>query len=265
LTGQLHTRTDFHSAILGSNRTVVVYLPAAYAESRRRSFPILYLHDGQNVFDGDTSFIRGQYWRVRETADALIASEEITPLIVAAVYHAGEKRLDEYTPTHSSKMGGGKAALHGRMMVEELKPFMESQYRVLSHRNYVGIGGSSLGGLASLYAGLNYQDVYGKLAVLSPSVWWDNRAITRVVSDLEVTHRARIWLDIGTAEGSSPKLLVQDMRELRDQLIRKGWRRGTTLKYYEVRGGDHSERAWAERMPQVLKFLYPPRRYASRD
>lgn len=264
MTGHLATHTDFHSEFLGSTRTVVVYTPPGYARDPRRLFPILYLHDGQNVFDGDTSYVPGQHWMMREAADRLIQSRTIEPLLIAAVYHAGEKRIDEYTPTRT-KVGGGLAGLHGRMMVEELLPFIRDRYRVLPHARHTGIGGSSLGGLASLCAGLKYPSVFGKLAVMSPSVWWDNRVILRRFVLLDHAHRQKIWLDTGTAESRSARSSTRDVRLLRDILISKGWRLGLNLHYLEAVGADHSERAWAARVPGMLEFLYPRKSAAARQ
>lgn len=264
MTGGLVTHEDFHSAVLGSTRTVLVYTPPCYARFPTRLFPVLYVHDGQNVFDGATSFVPGQHWMMREAADALLAARAIEPLLIVAIYHAGEKRIDEYTPTRS-RMGGGLADLHGRMMVEELLPYVRERYRVLPQARHTGIGGSSLGGLASLYLGLKYPSVFGKLAVMSPSVWWDNRVILRRLVLLEHAHRQRIWLDVGTAEGRNARSSTKDVRLLRDILVSKGWRIGTNLHYLEVAGADHSERAWAARVPEMLKFLYPRKGATGRE
>ena len=264
MTGQLSTHSDFHSEILGSGRTVLVYTPPSYTRDPRRQFPVLYVHDGQNVFDGNTSYVPGQHWMMREAADGLVESKVIEPLLIVAVYHAGEKRIDEYTPTRS-KIGGGLADLHGRMMVEELLPYVRQRYRVLPHARHTGIGGSSLGGLASLYLGLRYPSVFGKMAVMSPSVWWDNRVILRRLVLLEHAHRQKIWLDVGTAEGRSPRSSTKDVRLLRDILVSRGWREGLNLHYLEAAGADHSERAWAARVPDMLKFLYPRKGAAGRE
>jgi predicted alpha/beta superfamily hydrolase len=257
LASQLITHNDFQSLALGANRPVIVYLPPSYRSDTRRQFPLLILHDGQNVFDGRTSYVPGQYWRVREAADDLLERRRIEPLIIAAVYHGGEKRITEYTPTRTRRLGGGGADLHGRMLLEELRPFLCSRYRIASRANRNGLGGSSLGGLAALYLGLKYPQYFGRLAVMSPSVWWDQRVILKMLQSLDQPQRQRIWLDIGTAEGDAPFSSVRDVRLLRATLISKGWREGRTLGYVEAEGADHSERAWAARVPQMLEFLFP--------
>lgn len=263
MAGQIYTHCDFHSNILGAERTVLVYTPPRYDEHPHRSYPVLYLHDGQNIFDGNTSYVPGQHWEMREAADRLIEADEIEPLLIVAVYHAGEKRIDEYTPT-PSRIGGGLADNHSRMIVEELRPYISSRYRVLPHIRHTGVGGSSLGGLASLHMGLKYPTVFGKLAVMSPSIWWDKRVMLRRLVLIDHPHRPKIWLDIGTAEGTSPLSSTKDVRLLRDILVSKGWRLGTNLHYHEAAGADHSERAWAARVPLMLKFLYPRKKERER-
>jgi predicted alpha/beta superfamily hydrolase len=191
---------------------------------------------------------------VDETAESLIRSRSIRPMIIVAIYNAGEFRMDEYTSTQDSKGRGGKADLYGQFLLEELMPFIESNYRTRQEPRNVGLGGSSLGGLVSLYLGMKYPTRFGKLAVMSPSVWWNDRAILKQIPDVFPTLRSRIWLDIGTGEGEST---VLDARMLRDELLRKGWVRDRDLHYVEVPGAQHTEAAWRARVPHMLRFLFP--------
>ena len=115
------------------------------------------MQDGQNLFDPDTSFQKGNYWRMGETADALIFAGEIEPLIIVGIYNTGEHRIDEYTPVEDRRLGGGQADAYGQMLVEELKPFVDRSYRTLPGPANCGLGGSSLGGLVTLYLGLRYR------------------------------------------------------------------------------------------------------------
>jgi predicted alpha/beta superfamily hydrolase len=185
-------------------RDLVVYVPPDYDTDRERRYPVLYLHDGQNLFDGATAFVPGQDWHVRDTADQLIRAGVIEPLVIVGVYNTGAHRIDEYTPTRDRKQGAGGAAwLYGRMLTEELKPFIDREYRTLPDAMNTGLGGSSLGGLVTLYLGVQHPNVFGKLAVLSPSVWWDNRYILRLIRALAAKPRVSIWLDIGTGRISS--------------------------------------------------------------
>lgn len=255
LTGEFRTHSKFHSKHLPTDRDVMVYLPPGYGRDARRRYPVLYLHDGQNLFDGATSFIPGQEWRVDETAQALITDGVVEPLIIVGIYNTGRERVEEYTPTVDPRHKvGGRADAYGRMLVEELKPFIDSQYRTKRGASDTGLGGSSLGGLVSLYLGVRYPRVFGKLAVVSPSVWWDNRMIVRDVGALRRKPRLRIWLDMGTAESEDA---TDQARTLRDALVGKGWRLDGDLKYFEDVGAQHNEAAWAERVEPILRFLFP--------
>ena len=152
--GQLQKHENFSSRFLRKKRDLIVYLPGIYQKRPDLHFPVLYLEDGQNLFDPATSFIPGMYWRVGETADALIAQGAIQPLIIVGIYNTGKQRINEYTPTRDHKLGGGKADKYGRLLVEDLKPFIESKYRVARDAANTGLGGSSLGGLLTIYLGL---------------------------------------------------------------------------------------------------------------
>ena len=258
LTGNFRRHERFHSNFLPSDRDVLVYLPPGYESERNRHYPVLYLHDGQNLFDGATAFVPGQEWHVDETAESLISQGRIQPIIIVGIYNTGHARMDEYTPTTDRRVGqGGKADLYGRMLVEELKPFIDRNYRTQKDTAHTALGGSSLGGLVTLYFGLRYPKVFGRLAVMSPSVWWDKRTIVHDVRHLSNKPPLKIWLDIGTAEGGRPDRTVADVRKLRDALIRKGWKLGEDLEYVEAEGAGHNEGAWASRVGAMLYFLFP--------
>lgn len=252
-TTHLVRHEGFHSEFLPDDRTVTVFLPPGYEEHPDQRYPVLYLHDGQNLFDPQASFKKGEHWRVGETASTLIRDGRIPPLLIVGIDNAGPRRLYEYTPTHDRRRGGGGADDYGRLIVSELKPFIDRQYRTLPAAAHTGIGGSSLGGLVSLYLALSYPDVFSRAAALSPSVWWDRRAILRNVRDAKPKPRLRIWVDIGTREG---RYHVDNAQLLRVGLLKSGWVEGDDLHYEEVPGGTHSEGAWAARFDRVLLFLF---------
>jgi predicted alpha/beta superfamily hydrolase len=252
----LRKHQGFRSRFLRNERDLVVYLPPGYDHQPERHFPILYLHDGQNLFDPSTSFIPGMDWNVGQTADQSINAGAVEPLLIVGIYNTGKQRIREYTPTRVPKLGGGRADRYARFLIEELKPFIEREYRTLSGPPKTGIGGSSLGGLVSLYLGLKLPHVFGKLAALSPSVWWNQQVMHRFAAAANVYPRPRIWLDIGTREG--PRI-VQDVERFRDQLLQKGWQLGRDLQYQRIEGGEHNEAAWARRVGPFLQFLYPAR------
>ncbi|MBW4043855.1 alpha/beta hydrolase [Acidipila rosea] len=245
---------QFHSRFLPDDRDITVYLPPGYEEEAPRRYPVLYMHDGQNLFDPRTSFVPGRTWQVHTTADALIEAGEVEPLIIVGVANTGERRLAEYTHIRDGKMGGGEADKYGKLLMQELLPFIHANYRTLTGPQNTGLGGSSLGGLVSLYLGLKYTAVYGRLAVHSPSLWWNHENILAFVDDRHRMARPRIWLDVGDAEG---KRTLADADRLDRRLRAKGWRTGIDLHYERVEGGTHDEAAWAERVGPMLRFLFP--------
>jgi predicted alpha/beta superfamily hydrolase len=252
--GELRRHTGFRSRHLPTPRAVIVYVPAVYRKNPQARFPVLYLQDGQNLFDPATSFIPGMDWQVGRTADRLIAQGTIEPLVIVGIYNAGEKRVREYTPSRDRRLGGGGADRYGKMLLTELKPFIEANYRIAGGSANTGLGGSSLGGLLALYLGLKFPQHFGKLAILSPSLWWNLRWILDFASRRRMKSRPRIWLDAGTHEG---KHTIDDARKLRDILVKKGWQLGSDLDFEEIEGGQHNEAAWAQRVGPFLQFLFP--------
>ena len=248
--GTLEHIPDFQSRILGNSRLITIYLPPGYASGETR-YPVLYMQDGQNLFEPERAFIPGQPWRLNEAADLAISDLKAEPMIIVGVDHAGPARIDEYTPTQDqSRQAGGKAPAYARMLIEELKPVIDAGYRTLPEDT--GVGGSSLGGLVSLYLGMSHPEVFRRLAVKSPSVWWDRRSILDFV-DRFTGPRPRIWLDVGGREGRDT---LRDAHTLRDRLRKKGWT-DADLAFHEDPRGDHSERAWARRARPMLEFLFP--------
>jgi len=245
---------QFASRYLRNRRDLIVYLPPGYDDQQRRSFPILYMQDGQNLFDGATAYIKGMDWHVGVTADQFIARRLVEPLIIVGIYNAGKQRIAEYTPTRAPRVGGGCANRYAKFLLEEIRPFLAKQYRVLEGAEHTGISGSSLGGLVSLHIGLRFPQVFGKIAALSPSVWWHNRVMLRFASTVSVAPLPRIWLDIGTREDVG---IVEDVEGFRDILKKKGWRLGRDLCYRRVEGAEHNEAAWAQRVGPFLRFLFP--------
>ncbi len=251
--GQLRKHEKFRSRVLRNQRDLIVYLPPGYSEQAWRCFPVLYLHDGQNLFDGATSFIPGQDWHLGSTADEYICRGQVEPLILVGMYNT-KARVREYTPTRVPKLGGGRADRYAKFLIEEVMPFIEREYRTLPGPQHTGIGGSSLGGLVSLYLGLKHPGIFGRIAALSPSVWWNQCVMLQVAATANPDPRPRIWLDIGTREG--PRI-VQDVEQFRDVLLQKGWRLERDLHYERVEGAEHNEAAWARRAGPFLRFLFP--------
>jgi predicted alpha/beta superfamily hydrolase len=256
---QIQIHSSFGSGNLVARRNVSVYLPPDYYSDPEQRFPVLYMQDGQNLFDPQVSFA-GVAWRADETAQALILKKKIDPLMIIAIDNTPD-RMDEYTPARSRGRGGrgGRAGEYGRMLTEELKPFIDETYRTLPGGEFTGIGGSSLGGLFALHMGLAKPDVFSRVAAMSPSLWWANRAILREVSALPGRLPIRIWLDAGRREG---RYTIAYTRHLQDILRSKGWRKNrraalADFRYLEAPRASHNEFSWGARFDKVLKFLYP--------
>ena len=239
--------SDFKSQFLPKARQIFVYLPPGYQANEAKRYPVLYLFDGANVF---------VTWEIDETARVLVEASHIEPLIIVGVAHGGtqEDRTNEYTPTRVNGRGGKGDDL-GRMLVEELKPFIDREYRTLTDAPNTGLGGTSLGGLIALHIGLRHPKTFGKLAVMSPSVWWDRGVILSSVKALSAKPAQHIWLDVGTEEGRG---MAENAKRLRDALTEKGWALDSDLYYFEDKRAGHEDIAWALRAPKVLKFLFPP-------
>ena len=260
LTGNIRRHPAFPSKILGNRRDILVYLPCGYGRLSRRRYPVLYLQDGQNVFDAATSFA-GVEWGVDESAERLIKENLIEPLIVVAVANTGEQRIHEYAPTRGvidaqakrKRRSKGLARKYARFLIDELKPYIDRKYRTSPDAEFTGLGGSSLGGLVTLTIGILYPHVFSRLIVMSPSIWWDYFAIYRLVDSIGQKPLLKIWLDTGTAEPG-----WEQARELLNRLLEKGWKLQKDVLYMESQGGDHSEAAWAARVEPALRFLFPP-------
>lgn len=256
VTGTVRSIKGFESKVLGNARDVWVYLPPDYDREPTRRYPVLYMHDGQNVFDGMTSYLPNLEWRVDEAAEALIKTKLIEPIIVVGVSNAGMARADEYLPTRAragQNEAGGKADLYGKMLTDELMPLIDKTYRTKRGPANTAICGSSFGGIVTLHLGLSRPDVFGKWGVVSPSLWWDDRVMIKRVVGLTKKPNARVWLDMGTNEGPGA---VAQARELRDAMVKKGWVLGKDLVYYEDGFAVHNEGAWAGRMDTILRFFY---------
>lgn len=253
---RLRVHRDFRSNYLPDQRDLIVYLPPGYDSHPERSYPVLYLQDGQNLFDGRTSFIPDRTWQVREEADAAILGGEVEPLIIVGIYNTGDRRLAEYTYERDWKLGGGEADEYGLLLTRELMPWIATHYRVRPEREQTGVGGSSLGGLVSLYLGLRHPECFGKLAVLSPSVWWNHRSILSLLNERspQIWERPRLWLDVGDQEG---RRTLHDIGLLNRRLKANGWKPGETLHFEQVAGGTHDEASWAKRVRPMLRFLFP--------
>lgn len=257
LTGDIRFHTDFESKQLGNRRTVAVFLPPGYAADESRRFPVLYMHDGQNLFDAATSFL-GIEWAADETATRLIEQKKIPPIIIVGLYNTPDRRA-EYGPMRADGPNG-RGERYMRFVVEEVKPFIDRTYRTQPGRDATAVGGSSLGGLISLHLCARYPAVFSRCAVISPALFWDDR---RIIIDVEARpawlRDLRIWLDMGTREGATLATFstaIADTRRLASAFESAGLVRDRDFAYLEAEGAVHNEGPWAERFDRVLTFLY---------
>jgi predicted alpha/beta superfamily hydrolase len=259
--GTVLVRSELRSPQLANRRPLYVYLPPSYHQGERR-YPVIYMHDGQNLFDQALSYA-GE-WQVDETLEAL--SHEGLEAIVVGIPNKGRRRLDEYSPFRDERLrSGGLGGAYAAFIVETVKPLIDHDFRTLPGREHTGILGSSMGGLISLYSFFRYPEIFGLTGVMSPSLWFAQGAIFPFVEAAPFSP-GRIHLDIGTYEGPDmsdraalmPTYVgryILSLRRMRDLLIQKGYSAETDISYEEAPEAVHHEAAWAHRLPGVLRFL----------
>ncbi|MET0397721.1 MAG: alpha/beta hydrolase-fold protein [Longimicrobiaceae bacterium] len=245
--------TAFAMPELGRSRRVWVYLPPGYAASGRR-YPVLYMHDGQNVFDAATAFA-GE-WGVDESLDSLHALGD-PGAIVVAVDHGGERRLDEYSPWVHPRHGGGQGDEYADFLVHTLKPYVDRRFRTRPDRAGTAVAGSSMGGLVSLYAALRHPEVFGRAAVFSPSLWFAADSVLALARRSGPPRPGtRIYLVTGAREGDTPEAYVRDHRALVDTLAAAGFAAGREVQAHVRADGTHSERFWRREFPAAYLWLF---------
>lgn len=261
------------SEALQSERTVTVRLPDSY--DPQKEYPVVYLQDGQNMFDRRTGFM-GKEWGVDESFAHEVNQGRAPDAFLVAVDNGGGERLPEYTHVPDPNYGGGKGQRYEDFLLNELMPAVESTYKIDSDKRVML--GSSLGGLVSLTIGLHHPTAFAAIGALSPSVWWaDGQLSTATADGLSVGVKPRIWLDMGTEEGGTDDFGkrpletgsfgqrprgangVQDVRdrtrEMGEALLSKGWQLDDNLRYHEPLGGRHNEESWAARIGEVTAWL----------
>jgi predicted alpha/beta superfamily hydrolase len=235
---------------LNNVRNILVYLPPGYENSSRR-YPVIYMQDGQNLFDPRTSFAGD--WGLLGALDGLARRSNVP--IVVAVPNMGEERIAEYSPFVDTMAGGGRGEAYLDFLLETLKPLVDREFRTIPEGEGTGIGGSSMGGLISLYGFFRRPGFFGFCASLSPSLWFADRAIFPFVEAAPFVP-GRIYLDIGTDEGTASLANARRMREL---LLSRGYREGVDLRWVEDVGGAHHEAVWGQRFKAAVPFLLTSR------
>ena len=257
--GSIHYHHDFPSKFLPHPRSLSVYTPPGYDLNPHTHYPVLYMHDGQNLFDSSTAY-GGHAWGCDEIAEQVIREGRVRPVIIVGIGNTAD-RVREYGP---KKVGRDRSSDwsndYARFLVEEVKSFIDGAYRTLPDRTHTGVCGSSLGGLISLALCKWYPGVFGLCGAMSPSLWWDGESFLR---DLKVKpgwlNTCRIWLDMGGLEGyskSTQKAGLTRTRKLAKGLGEYGLEKSGRLRYVEIPDGQHNEGAWGSRFGQVLEYLF---------
>ena len=238
---------SFYMPQLDRYRRIWVYLPPDYT-SFGKSYPVLYMHDGQNLFDQQTSFA-GE-WEVDETLNDIFSFSTPVPIVVG-IDNGGGNRIGEYTPWINPEYGGGDGDLYIDFIVETLKPFIDANYRTIPERRCTAIMGSSLGGLISHYGSLKFQDVFSMVGIFSPSYWWSD-SIWDFTSTTGKTQEMRFYQMCGDQEGSST---VTNMNLMDTYFQDAGF--SISERYSKVvAGGEHNEQLWREEFGEAYLWLF---------
>ncbi len=248
---------ELRSRIFGNTRLLRVWLPSDYDGWGDTRYPVLYLNDGQNLFDPVTAFA-GVHWQVGEAAARLIAEQKIRPLIIVGIDNT-RNRACEYIPYRSKdpRVLKPQGKCYPDFLRCEVMPLIEERYSILRGPDNTGLGGSSLGGLITLYTQLAAPGVFGRLLIESPSLFVANRKILKESSRF-ASWPSRTYLGMGTREtGDAEKnaRIVADAREL-ETVLREAGMNEQRLKVRIEDGATHTEAAWAARFPEALEFLY---------
>lgn len=261
-TGDLRLH-EFRSRIFRNSRFLRVWLPPGYDDSENvaKRYPVLYLNDGQNLFEPSTSFT-GVEWQVDETAERLIREGQVPPMIIVGIDNAQKDRFREYMPHRSLNpmMLRVQGNRYPNFLRKEVMPFIARNYRVAVGPQNTGLGGSSLGALISLYTAATHPGWFGRLLIESPSLWASNR---QMIKDSRGVRQwpERIFLAIGTQEAGAEdrnRSVVDDVRELA-AIFRRAGLDDRRLQLMIDEGATHHESAWARRFPEALMFLFGPK------
>lgn len=244
--GTLKILRQLESPQLQNKRDILVYLPPSYSVGDSH-YPVIYMHDGQNLFDARTSFA-GE-WNVDGTIDNF--SNEGLETIVVGIPNVGAQRANEYSPFDDPKHGPGKGDAYVSFIIDTLKPIIDADFRTRPDRDATGIAGSSMGGLISLYAFFQRPDVFGFASVMSPALWYGQRQIYDYLARSKKVE-GRIYVDVGTQEGTQE---LRDVQRLRDILVELGYVPGQDMLFMIDLGAGHNEAAWARRVGKQLRFF----------
>jgi predicted alpha/beta superfamily hydrolase len=239
--GNVEFHREIYSRILDSKRDFFVWLPASYDDNLSKNYPVLYMHDGQNLIDPKTSFA-GKDWQVDETVTKLIKEYKMKEIIVVGINNTKD-RLEEYSDTE-------KGEKYLTFIIEELKTFVDSKYRTLTDPNNTAIMGSSMGGLVSFLAAWKHPEVFSMAGCMSSSFYYNDDKVFKMLDEYDGTKKhIKFYIDHGE-DG-----LVRGQKMF-CKLTQMGYVIGTDLDYFYARGAEHNEKEWAKRMERPLIFFF---------
>lgn len=243
--GEIQYLHEFYSVYLKNERDIIIWLPPSYNNFNRR-FPVLYMQDGQNLFDPNTSFI-GQDWKVDETANRLIKQNKIEEIIIVGIYN-NKDRMEEYNYFEPT----GKK--YASFLIRELKPFIDENFRTIAKASKTGIMGSSLGGLISFQLFWNFPKIFGNAACLSNSLWVDDGEVFKMIKNThpDFNEKSKLYIDCGSEE----KQLIDDYFKMTDILTKDKFKNSPNFYNYLDENGRHTETDWAKRLHIPLTFLF---------
>ena len=233
---------------LERERQVRLYLPPNYATSDKH-YPVLYMHDGQNLFDDATS--ESGEWGIDESLN-LLARTRGLELIVVGIDNGGEKRMNELTPWMNKRFGEAEGKGYMAFITEVVKPYIDTNFRTKAQREFTAIMGSSMGGLISHYAIHAYPEMFSKAGIFSPAYWY-SQDVFAYTKDNRAPSDARLYILSGSEEGDG---MVADINKMQRQLKAQGYPRENTL-FKTVQGGQHSEAFWRQEFPEAIQWLFP--------
>jgi predicted alpha/beta superfamily hydrolase len=252
IAGEVKYHREFPSKKLRHSRDIIVWLPPSYRTSQRRRYPVLYAHDGQNLFDPATAFAN-QDWQLDDTADTLMRANWLEEFIIVGIYNTPD-RLTEYS-------GGLRGQNYAHFVIHELKRFIDLTYRTKPDRKNTAVMGSSLGGLISFFFAWWYPDVFGQAACISGSFFWNRKSALKQITNYKGPKKQiRLYLDVGNEETK----LMPSYFQMVNALEEAGYKRGIDLEYHLAEGDDHNELAWGRRVWRPLMFLFPGKEFRKR-
>jgi predicted alpha/beta superfamily hydrolase len=245
--GKLSIIPDIESPQLKNKRALRIYLPPSYDENAAKRYPVLYMHDGQNLFDAKTAAY-GVEWAIDETLNRLIATGQLDEIIVVGIDNTPD-RIPEYTPCCDPKHGGGKLDAYRAFIVDTVKPYIDKSLRTLPGKDTTAIMGSSLGGIASVAIAQQHPAVFSKAGGVSSSFWWNNK---NMVTKPHARVPVKFYIDAGTKDDG-----LDDTAGMRDAMLANGYRLGVDLMFHAADGASHNEKSWAARVDKPLLWFFP--------